>query len=66
LLCKHTFLKLILAFPGRIAFAPIYEKCNLSFAPQGYISFAPKNKNFQLRHFPGNIYVNVDKSFKAR
>jgi hypothetical protein len=29
---------------GRIAFAPIFEKCNLSFAPQGYISFAQKKK----------------------
>jgi len=45
---------------GRIEFVPIFEKCSISFAPQGYISFAPKNLNFHLRHLPGNIYVNVD------
>jgi hypothetical protein len=45
---------------GRIAFASIFEKCNISFEPQGYISFAPKNKIVHLRHFPSNIYVNVD------
>jgi len=33
-------------YNGRIAFAPIFEKCNISFAPQGYTSFAPKNKIF--------------------
>jgi len=25
----------------RIAFVPIFEKCNISFATQGYISFEP-------------------------
>ena len=50
---------------GRIAFAPTFEKCNISFAPQGYISFAPKNKKNYLCHFAEDVQdVFLDGTFK--